>query len=56
MGALLRVENLSKSFGSQRVLHCVSFTLEQGNILCILGPSGSGKTGRYRHRSASHDF
>jgi len=40
----LEARNLSKSFGSQRVLHRVSFTLEQGNILCILGPSGSGKT------------
>ncbi len=42
--ALLQVENLQKSFGSNHVLKGVSFTLEKGQVLAIIGSSGSGKT------------
>lgn len=40
MEALLRVKNLSKS----QILHEVSFTMEQGEMLAVMGPSGSGKS------------
>src|SRR5262252_409426 len=42
--AILRVEHLSKSFGTTPVLNDVSLTVEKGEILIIIGPSGSGKT------------
>ena len=42
--ALLQVENIQKSFGSNHVLKGVSFTLEKGQVLAIIGSSGSGKT------------
>jgi ABC-type polar amino acid transport system ATPase subunit len=42
--AILRVEHLSKSFGTTRVLEDVSLSVEKGEILIIIGPSGSGKT------------
>ena len=42
--ALLQVDNLKKSFGSNQVLKDVSFTLEKGQVLAIIGSSGSGKT------------
>jgi len=42
--AVLRVEHLSKSFGTTPVLNDVSLTVEKGEILIIIGPSGSGKT------------
>ena len=42
--AHLIVENLTKSFGSLKVLKGVSFTLEKGEVLAIIGSSGSGKT------------
>ena len=42
--ALLQVDNLQKSFGSNHVLKDVSFTLEKGQVLAIIGSSGSGKT------------
>jgi len=40
----LQVSNVSVSYGSNTVVHGVSFVLEQGEIGCLLGPSGCGKT------------
>ncbi|MGO9334611.1 MAG: AAA family ATPase, partial [Acidimicrobiales bacterium] len=37
------VENLSRSFGSAKVLRDLELTLEPG-ITGILGPNGAGKT------------
>ena len=42
--AILRVEHLSKSFGTTTVLTDVALTVEKGEILIVIGPSGSGKT------------
>jgi polar amino acid transport system ATP-binding protein len=42
--AVLKVENIEKSFGSTRVLKDISFDLEEGQALAIIGSSGSGKT------------
>lgn len=41
---LLKVENLSKSFGGLMVITQLSFSLFEGEILGIIGPNGSGKT------------
>ena len=41
---ILRVQNLSKSFGSLKVLKDISFTVNKGDVLGIIGPSGSGKS------------
>ena len=38
------VEDLHKSFGSQRVLDGVSLTVRRGETLAVLGRSGSGKS------------
>ena len=40
----LEVKNLNKTYGEEEVLKDVNFSLDEGNILCILGPSGCGKT------------
>ncbi len=40
----LRIENVTFSYDSIRVLENVSFGLEQGEILGIVGPNGSGKS------------
>jgi polar amino acid transport system ATP-binding protein len=42
--AILEVKNIEKHFGDTKVLHDVSFDLEEGNALAIIGSSGSGKT------------
>ncbi|KAI1324476.1 hypothetical protein F5Y16DRAFT_303201 [Xylariaceae sp. FL0255] len=41
---LVRVQHVSKSFGTFSAVDDVSFGLEQGEILALLGPNGAGKT------------
>ncbi len=40
----LSVEDLRFSYGAAEVLHGMSFTIQEGDLLCLLGPNGSGKT------------
>ena len=42
--ALLKVENLHKSFEDTKVLKGVGLVVDQGDVVSVLGPSGSGKT------------
>lgn len=44
MTALLRVENLVKSFDGRTVLNGVSLTLAEHEVVALIGPSGSGKS------------
>ena len=41
---MLRVEQLTKKFGSRRVLADFSFTIGAGEVLGLIGPNGAGKT------------
>ena len=41
---LLEVENLHASYGPTRVLHGLSFSLDEGSITALLGANGAGKT------------
>ncbi|HEX2941256.1 MAG TPA: ABC transporter ATP-binding protein, partial [Rhodopila sp.] len=43
-GPLLKVENLSRSFGGLRAVSDVTFQVAAGEILGIIGPNGAGKT------------
>ena len=41
---IIRVRELSKSFGSLEVLKNISFSVNRGEVVAIIGPSGSGKS------------
>ena len=40
--ALLEIENLSKTFGTNTVLHQFDMQIERGDFITFLGPSGCG--------------
>ncbi|MCC3398129.1 ABC transporter ATP-binding protein [Clostridiales bacterium AHG0011] len=40
----VQVQNLTKNFGSLRVLDDISFNIKKGEFVCIVGPTGCGKT------------
>ncbi len=41
---MIKVKNLKKSFGDEKVLCGIDQTIEQGEKVVIIGPSGSGKS------------
>ena len=41
---MIEVENLQKSFGTNRVLNGIDIRIDPGQVVCIIGPSGSGKS------------
>jgi polar amino acid transport system ATP-binding protein len=42
--AKLRLENLHKSFGRNRVLQGIDLSVAEGDLICLIGASGSGKS------------
>ena len=42
--AIIKVENLVKSFGDHEVLKKIEFEIYKGDVVCIIGSSGSGKS------------
>lgn len=44
MSSLLQVNQICKAYEGTSVAQEISFSLKEGEILCLLGPSGSGKT------------
>ncbi len=41
---MIKIQNISKSFGQLKVLNNVSMDVSKGEIVSIIGPSGSGKS------------
>ena len=44
MDSILEIRHLEKSFGDHAVLRDISFSVEKGDVICIIGSSGSGKS------------
>ena len=42
--ALIRISNLAKHFGSNKVLRNINLEVNKGDVISIIGPSGSGKS------------
>jgi ABC-2 type transport system ATP-binding protein len=40
----IEVQNISKSYGAQKALDSVSFSVKKGEIVGFLGPNGAGKS------------
>ena len=41
---MLKIQDLSVSYGSRRVLHSVSLNVQSGEVLALIGPNGAGKS------------
>lgn len=44
MTAMVKAEQVCKSFGALNVLNGVTLEVDKGEVLCMVGPSGSGKS------------
>ena len=53
---MLIIENLSKSFGSNKVLKNINITFEKGKVYGIVGENGSGKTTLFNCISELENF
>lgn len=47
--ALIEFQNVVKKFNGSAVLDGLSFTVEKGEVLCVVGPSGTGKSVTLKH-------
>jgi branched-chain amino acid transport system ATP-binding protein len=41
---MLKVENLHVAYGKIRALHGIDFSMDDGEIVCIIGANGAGKS------------
>jgi putative lysine transport system ATP-binding protein len=44
MEKVIAIQHLSKSFGTHEVLKDIDFSVNKGEVICIIGTSGSGKS------------
>jgi polar amino acid transport system ATP-binding protein len=44
MTAIIEADHVRKLFGDLEVLKDISFSVEEGEVVCLIGPSGSGKS------------
>ncbi len=44
MSSVISVNNLKKSFGENEILKGINFSVNTGDVTCIIGASGSGKS------------
>jgi len=44
METVIDIQHLSKSFGTHEVLRDIDFSVNKGEVVCVIGSSGSGKS------------
>ena len=44
MEKVIDIQHLRKSFGSNEILKDIDFSVNKGEVVCIIGSSGSGKS------------
>ena len=44
MSSMLEVKNLEVSYGKIKAVKGIDFTVEQGEVVCLIGTNGAGKT------------
>ena len=44
MEKIIEIKHLSKSFGDHKVLKDIDFSVNKGEVVCLIGSSGSGKS------------
>ncbi len=54
--AFIRIRDLTKSYGANRVLDGITLDIREGETRCIIGPSGSGKSTLLRCLNALTGF
>ncbi|MDR2967700.1 MAG: ABC transporter ATP-binding protein [Methanobacteriaceae archaeon] len=47
--SVIKIENLTKDYGSHKGIFDVSFQIKEGEVFGFLGPNGAGKTTTIRH-------
>src|ERR1700689_2010903 len=44
MSSFIEIRDISKSYGALSVINCLSMSVEEHQVVCLIGPSGSGKS------------
>lgn len=53
---LLEVKDISFSYDDEEIFSNISFSIDKGDVLCILGPNGTGKTTLIKCLNALNDI
>ena len=53
---LFEVKNISFSYDGEEIFENISFSIDKGDVLCILGPNGTGKTTMIKCLNGLHDI
>ncbi|MGN0177490.1 MAG: ABC transporter ATP-binding protein [Methanobrevibacter sp.] len=53
---IYEVKNISFSYDEREIFADISFSIEKGDVLCILGPNGTGKTTLIKCLNGLHDI
>ena len=53
---LFDVKNISFSYNDEEIFSDISFSIDKGEVLCILGPNGTGKTTLIKCLNGLHEI